>query len=596
MLVAMGVSERVIAVYLPCVTCGYFLYLQPVGGRCPKCGTAVQQSVGPVTGGAGRRLVPLCGTLGALFWTGAAVPGVLILWPVLEKASPYLIDLYLPWILFLAVTFAVAHGIAAWAAGTLSPSPRFERVLLRGSGLMTLGGCGAAAWAVYGARLFAEDDPGAWVVASGLMVGFPWYCLAAAWQVRRLARTAARPVLGAVALVAGLAAASGILFYLPVALSNALNARYSLGSAIRMMEFPEPVVWACLAVHAAGVVGLFAVLWLVRWRLVQFIPFTKVAGQNRLFTWRAVQEADASGAGSVSTDLAADRLVDIDLPCMTCGYLLRMQPEFGRCPECQCPVSASIAASPAREGTRRLARLRAATSWMFWTGVSLFLLPPLSVVLVLVELQYAAVIYSCIGIVLCLLFGLNVTAAWVFSARARGGDLAFGTVAMRWTSVLGFCGVACAEAGMFAEGQGWHLGGNSQWVTAYVAGLCLLVVVPFYVVLVGQELAARAGAAGWTGLRAWAAISGWIVGGVYLALWCLFIGYAAAGRLSAAWWIALLLGWGTTLALVAFAGQIVTLLVLLRRFLRRTRAHVPLAGAFDRGAVLAAPPAAAVMG
>jgi hypothetical protein len=64
-----------------------------------------------------------------------------------------------------------------------------------------------------------------------------------------------------------------------------------------------------------------------------------------------------------------DGLVAIDLPCMSCGYLLRMQPMAGSCPECGLGVAVSVERTPARWGWGCLREVRGALRVVLWAGV-----------------------------------------------------------------------------------------------------------------------------------------------------------------------------------------------------------------------------------
>ena len=44
----------------------------------------------------------------------------------------------------------------------------------------------------------------------------------------------------------------------------------------------------------------------------------------------------------LSPNPTSEPLIDFDLPCVACGYNLRMQPRDGRCPECATPVAKSL--------------------------------------------------------------------------------------------------------------------------------------------------------------------------------------------------------------------------------------------------------------
>jgi hypothetical protein len=286
-------------------------------------------------------------------------------------------------------------------------------------------------------------------------------------------------------------------------------------------------------------------------------------------------------------------VVAIDLPCVRCGYLLRMQPLDGRCPECGTEVAATVAASPGRLGTGPLVRQSNAIQRLLWTGAGLVLVVPvlLGLMVILPALAYDIfdrmdVIVVCAAIATCLLFGMNLTGAWAFSTSAcRRATVP--ADALRWSGVVGLCGMVCLACLLLTAIE---RAGAEDLVWLGWIGTIAFAGVPAYVAFAGQELGARADASGWPGLRRWSSVVGGISGGGGLIMVASLILLLSAFQLdwsTEAWFVIGTVG-GVFLGFLAFMGGSVVLLVLLWVFRRRTMAHLPFAAAFDGGTALAA--------
>ena len=69
----------------------------------------------------------------------------------------------------------------------------------------------------------------------------------------------------------------------------------------------------------------------------------------------------------VMTEAGAEPRVEVNLPCIGCGYNLRMQRVDGVCPECQGSVAESREKSITRWGEKYLRRLGRSAAWMAGT-------------------------------------------------------------------------------------------------------------------------------------------------------------------------------------------------------------------------------------
>jgi hypothetical protein len=252
---------------------------------------------------------------------------------------------------------------------------------------------------------------------------------------------------------------------------------------------------------------------------------------------------------------AATELVAADMPCVGCGYNLRMQPANGRCPECAKPVADTMAVTITRWGPAEIRKLGRSLAWMAGAMLGMF---AASLVCELAGVGVGDQPFLVLFL-LCML-GIYVVAHWraTSMAMARGDILRWFSRAGIIAALVGLPIVTFVIVRIFFPG-----------VSGWAGPLMVFWGMAMHVLAEGRRLgdiAHRGGMNGVGGLGLWATRGtcfGLVVCGIVLGIVRLFP-YEVLGEYS----IELIWAGGGAVALVASLVSLGALIRLSRGLLR----------------------------